>query len=211
VHSSWGAVSLRSPLVGRFNAANLLGVLAVLLVSGVALDEACTALEQMRSVSGRMQKLGGNGLPTVVVDYAHTPDALEKVLLALREISAAQHGELSCVFGCGGDRDRGKRPMMGRVAGRFSDWCVVTSDNPRSEAPEAIIAEIVAGMDAGRQQVIQDRAEAIIAAIRRARAHDTVLVAGKGHEDYQEIKGVRHSFSDLIVAEHALQLWEAQA
>ncbi|MBI5918756.1 MAG: UDP-N-acetylmuramoyl-L-alanyl-D-glutamate--2,6-diaminopimelate ligase [Nitrosomonadales bacterium] len=204
VHSSWGAASVQSSLVGRFNAANLLGVLAVALVSDIPLAQAVAALAEVKSVAGRMQRLGGGDQPTVVVDYAHTPDALEKVLLALREVSAANGGKLGCVFGCGGDRDRGKRPMMGRVAEKFADWSIVTSDNPRSEAPQDILREVLSGMSGGRHEVIEDRAAAISAAVSRATSVDTLLIAGKGHEMFQEIGGVKHPFSDLAVVEQAL-------
>lgn len=205
VHSSWGAAQLDSALIGRFNAANLLGSLAVLLVSGVALNDAVAALGRVQPVRGRMQRLGDAQQPTVVVDYAHTPDALEKVLLALREISIASGGRVVCVFGCGGDRDRGKRAMMGTVAEKYSDFCIVTSDNPRSENPDEIIAEIVGGMSGKNHRIIVDRAVAIEDAIRLARCGDTVLIAGKGHEDYQEINGVRHPFNDMSVAQQALR------
>ena len=206
VHSSWGGGALSSPLLGRFNAENLLGTLAVLLVSGVPLADALHEVAQLRSVPGRMQTLGAAGLPAVVVDYAHTPDALEKVLHALREVTAPGGGKLICVFGCGGDRDRGKRPMMGTVAGNLADISIVTSDNPRSENPQDIIAAIVPAIS-GRYEVIEDRAQAIAQAIRLAQAADTVLIAGKGHEDYQEINGVKYPFSDIEVAQRSLQTW----
>jgi UDP-N-acetylmuramoyl-L-alanyl-D-glutamate--2,6-diaminopimelate ligase len=141
----------------------------------------------------------------VVVDYAHTPDALEKVLQALREASAAAGGKVLCVFGCGGERDRGKRAMMGMVAEKYSDFCIVTSDNPRGENPREIIAEIVNGMNGENHEIIVDRAAAIQSAIRLARQSDTVLIAGKGHEDYQEINGVKQPFDDVSVAQLALQ------
>lgn len=205
VHSSWGTAELNSGLVGRFNAANLLGALAVLLVSGVALNDAAHILGRAQPVTGRMQRLGSGDEPTVIVDYAHTPDALEKVLQALREISLAAGGKVLCVFGCGGDRDRGKRAMMGLVAEKFSDFCIVTSDNPRSENPREIIAEIVNGMNDDNHEIIVDRAVAIQSAIRYARQNDTVLIAGKGHEDYQEINGIKHPFNDVSVAKQALQ------
>jgi len=207
VHSSWGAAQINSALVGRFNAANLLGVLAVLLVSGIELDKAVQSLGRVQAVAGRMQRLGGAGQPTVIVDYAHTPDALEKVLLALREVNESEGGRLICVFGCGGDRDRGKRAMMGMVAEKFSDHCIVTSDNPRSEDPQRIIDEILGGMAAGNHEIIVERAAAIGRAIGLAQQCDTVLLAGKGHEDYQEINGVKHPFSDVSVAQRALQKW----
>ncbi|MEQ1527121.1 MAG: UDP-N-acetylmuramoyl-L-alanyl-D-glutamate--2,6-diaminopimelate ligase [Gallionella sp.] len=207
IHSSWGATQLQSPLLGRFNAANLLGALAVLLVSDISLSDAVAALSNVQAVAGRMQRLGNAQQPTVVVDYAHTPDALKKVLQTLREINATQASKLICVFGCGGDRDRGKRAMMGKVAEQFSDHCIVTSDNPRSENPQRIMAEIVNGMRQNNHEIMADRSAAIARAISLADKLDTVLVAGKGHEDYQEISGVKHAFSDVLVAEQALKNW----
>ncbi|MBU0620269.1 MAG: UDP-N-acetylmuramoyl-L-alanyl-D-glutamate--2,6-diaminopimelate ligase [Gammaproteobacteria bacterium] len=206
LHTSWGAESLQSRLLGKFNASNLLGALAVLLVSGIDLEDAARELGAQKAVPGRMQTLGGKDTPTVVVDYAHTPDALEKVLLTLREVTEPSGGRVICVFGCGGDRDRGKRPMMGTVAARFADVRIVTSDNPRSEAPSAIIDAVVMGMQ-NEFQIIEDRAKAIAHAIDKARTNDTVLIAGKGHEDYQEIAGVRHPFSDSEIAHRALSMW----
>lgn len=211
IHSSWGGARLNSALIGRFNAANLLGALAVLLVSEISLNDAVLSLSGMQAVAGRMQRVGSAQQPTVIVDYAHTPDALEKVLLALREIDTAQTGKLICVFGCGGDRDRGKRAMMGLVAEKFSDHCIITSDNPRSENPQHIIDEVVKSMAMNQYEVIVNRAAAIERAINLARQSDTVLVAGKGHEDYQEINGVKHSFSDVIVAQQALKNWHPSA
>ncbi len=205
LHTSWGDAALHSRLLGRFNAANLLGALAVLLVSDVPVDAAVRELGVQKAVAGRMQAMGGKDAPTVVVDYAHTPDALENVLCTLREVQPAG-GRLICIFGCGGDRDRGKRPMMGRVADRFADVRILTSDNPRSEAPEDIIDEIAAGMS-GEFRVIEDRARAITETIAAAKPQDTVLVAGKGHENYQEIAGVRHPFSDSEIAQRALSVW----
>jgi len=215
VHSSWGEAALSSLLVGRFNAANLLGALAVLLVSDIALNDAVQSLSEVQPVAGRMQQVGVPGQPSVIVDYAHTPDALEKVLLALREACLnegnATGGKLICVFGCGGDRDKGKRGMMGRVAELFSDHCIVTSDNPRSEAPQSIIADVLAEMEGGNHEVIEDRAAAIKHAITLAQTGDTVLLAGKGHEEYQEISGIKHPFSDAQVARRALKKWSEQA
>ncbi|MHB0985853.1 MAG: Mur ligase family protein [Sulfuricella sp.] len=198
----WGCAAVNSALLGRFNAANLLGVLAVLLVSGIKLEDAVREVGRVGPVAGRLQRLGGDGKPLVVVDYAHTPDALEKVLGALREIMGGK-GRLICVFGCGGERDRGKRPLMGEVSSRLADSVIVTSDNPRGEDPRDIIADIIAGMGAN-YHVNDDRAAAIDAAVRGARPHDVVLVAGKGHEDYQEIRGVRLPFSDAEVARRVL-------
>ncbi len=209
LHTSWGAAALHSPLLGRFNASNLLGTLAVLLVSGQAMDEAVREIGRQQAVAGRMQTLGGKGVPAVVVDYAHTPDALEKVLITLREVTAPSAGRVICVFGCGGDRDRGKRHMMGTVVSRFADVRIITSDNPRNEDPRAIIDAIISGMH-GDYQVIEDRAQAITKAIAAAQPEDTVLLAGKGHEDYQEIKGVRHPFSDSEIAHRALSVWSKQ-
>ena len=211
VHSSWGAAQLDSALVGRFNAENLLGALAVLLVRGIGLSdiglgEAVRSLSKVQPVAGRMQRLGDVRQPTVIVDYAHSPDALEKVLLALREVSVSSGNKLICVFGCGGDRDRGKRAMMGKVAEKFSDLCIVTSDNPRSENPRDIIAEIVSGMSGANHEVIVDRAVAIHHAVGQAQPSDTVLIAGTGHENYQEINGVKHPFSDELIARQALQV-----
>ena len=207
VHTSWGGGELHSALLGRFNAANLLGVLAVLLVSGVTLSDALRQLAQVSAVPGRMQTLGGDGCPSVVVDYAHTPDALDKVLQALQEVTSASGGKIICVFGCGGDRDRGKRPMMGTVAAKWADMCIITNDNPRSETPGDIISAIVSGMSGGQYQIIEDRELAIEQAVHGAHAADTVLVAGKGHEAYQEISGVKHPFNDVEFAQRALQAW----
>lgn len=206
VHSSWGRGELASTLLGRFNAENLLGSLAVLLVSDVPLADALNELSKRGAVAGRMQALGKPGQPAVIVDYAHTPDALEKVLQTLREITDAAGGKLICVFGCGGDRDRGKRSMMGTVASKIADMSIVTSDNPRSENPAEIIAAIVSGMN-GNLHVIEDRAQAIALAINTALDADMVLIAGKGHEEYQEIKGVKYPFSDIEVAQRCLQSW----
>ncbi len=195
VETPEGAATLRSPLIGRFNAMNLLAVLAVLLVAGMPLARAVERLALARPVSGRMERFGGAGVPLVVVDYAHTPDALEKALAALREHTP---GSLWCVFGCGGDRDRGKRPQMGRLAEELADIVIITDDNPRHELPEQIIADIVSGMHS-TPTVVRDRARAISTAIGGAKAGDAVLVAGKGHEDYQQIGNRRLPFSDREV------------
>lgn len=201
VRSPYGEGTVEAEVVGRFNAYNLLAVLGTLLVSGIPLDSALDSLRCIRSAPGRMQQIGGGDSPLVVVDYAHTPDALEKVLQALR---AQTQGKLICVFGCGGDRDAGKRPLMGQVADKLADAVLVTSDNPRSEDPRAIIDAITGAMS-GDYHVEPDRAVAISRAIEAAEAGDIVLLAGKGHEDYQEIAGVRYPFNDLSVAERALE------
>jgi UDP-N-acetylmuramoyl-L-alanyl-D-glutamate--2,6-diaminopimelate ligase len=201
VESPFGAARLRAGVVGRFNAYNLLAVLSTLLVSGISLADAVEVMAGIKSVPGRMQQTGGGDKPLVVIDYAHTPDALEKVLTALR---SQAKGKLVCVFGCGGDRDAGKRPLMGKVADALADRVIVTSDNPRSEDPDAIIQSIVADMT-GDYHIETERAVAISLAIESAKPGDIVLLAGKGHEDYQEIAGVRYPFKDLSVAERALE------
>jgi len=189
-------VPLSAPVLGRFNAYNLLAALSVLLASGVALRDAVAALVQVQPVTGRMQQLGGGELPLVVVDYAHTPDALEKVLASLREQTT---GRLICVFGCGGNRDKGKRPLMGKAVADLADFAVVTSDNPRHENARGIIDDIVAGMT-GDYHVEKDRAAAIDQALRQAVKGDVVLIAGKGHETYQEIGNDKLPFNDVEVA-----------
>lgn len=201
VATPYGSAEVKAALLGRFNAYNLLAVLATLLVSNVSLQQAVSAIANIHAVSGRMQQLGGAKQPLVVIDYAHTPDALEKVLLALREQCK---GRLYCVFGCGGNRDAGKRPLMGEATSRLADTVIVTSDNPRDENPADIISAIVAGM-CGDYRIEPDRAGAIALAVNMAKPGDIVLVAGKGHEDYQEIAGVRHPFSDQQVVGLALQ------
>ncbi len=200
--SPYGGGNVRTKLVGRFNVSNALAIAGVLFARGYAFDIVIGLLGSLVSVPGRMQQLGGSDGPLVVIDYAHTPDALRNAIDTLRTVAQARQGKLWCVFGCGGDRDPGKRPEMGLEA-NSADQLVVTSDNPRSEAPETIIEQIIAGVPAAdrtKLQVIQDRATAILSAIRNAGKNDVILVAGKGHEDYQEIKGRRLPFRD---ADHA--------
>jgi UDP-N-acetylmuramoyl-L-alanyl-D-glutamate--2,6-diaminopimelate ligase len=192
VSTPHGEVALKSPLLGRFNAANLLAVLAVLLVVGMPLAEAALAVAQARPVAGRMERFGGDDQPLVVVDYAHTPDALDKALRALREHT---RGKLVCVFGCGGDRDRGKRPLMGAIAERLADVVILTNDNPRHEDPQAILTEIAGGMRT-TPSIVPDRVHAIRAALAESGPGDIVLVAGKGHEDYQQIGDRRLPYND---------------
>ena len=206
--STWGNAAIAAPLVGRFNVANLLGVIGVLITAGLSLAEVERAASRLSPPPGRMQRVGGGDKPLVVIDYAHSPDALEKCLTALRAIAKAHGGRLVCVFGCGGERDRGKRPLMGETASRLADFVVVTSDNPRSESPAAIIAEILPGVN-GPREVYTDRTDAIEAAVAAARPGDVVLIAGKGHEPYQEIAGKRLPFSDLQEARAALERWNA--
>ncbi len=194
IESSWGAGELKTPLLGHFNVSNLLAVLAVLLHLDIPLDEALERLEKLRTVPGRMEHFGGGDRPLVVVDYAHTPDALEHVLPALRDHAKKR---LICLFGCGGDRDRGKRPQMGRVAERLADRVIVTDDNPRGEDGGLIVAEILAGMKRPEQvQVVRDRKQAIARAVTEAEIGDLVLVAGKGHETVQIVAGEKLPFSD---------------
>ncbi len=200
-----GKALLSAPVLGRFNAYNMLAVLATLLALEVSLEDAIAAIGKIKPVQGRMQQFGGGKLPLVVVDYAHTPDALEKVLTTLKEQAVSR---LICVFGCGGDRDKGKRPLMGRIASDIANTVVVTTDNPRHENPSIIIKEILEGVHKDCL-VEEDRAKAIALAIRSAKPDDIVLIAGKGHEDYQEIAGVKHYFSDVGQAKSALKQYKA--
>lgn len=203
IATPWGAGELVSPLPGAFNLANLLAVIAAACGQGFALDAVLAAVPRLRAAPGRMQEVGG-GRPRVMVDYAHTPDALAQALAALRPVT---EGRLWCVFGCGGERDRGKRPQMGAIAAQAADQLVLTSDNPRGEDPQGILDEILAGLPAGRRAaaaVMADRRQAIEHAIAAAAAEDCVLIAGKGHETWQEIRGVRWPFDDAAVARAAL-------
>ena len=198
---------VEAPLLGRFNAANLLAVIGLLQAGGYALPRIIPVLARLHPPPGRLQTLGGGKSPLLVIDYTHSPDALEKALVVLRETAQARRGKLVCVFGCGGNRDAGKRPLMGAVAERLADSVVVTSDNPRSEDPAAIIAAICAGMRAA-PSIEPDRTQAIVRAVHAAGACDVILIAGKGHEAYQEIASVRHAYSDLEVATRALETWQ---
>ena len=199
VATSWGEGAFDLPLPGDFNVANAAIVLAFLLVQGTPMELACNVLGQVDAPPGRMQRVVGSaGTPAVYVDYAHTPEALN---VALRSLRAHCKGNLWCVFGCGGERDAGKRPQMGRVAERCADRIVVTNDNPRGESPLEIIADIMTGIArANRATVVEDRAAAIAWAIREASAQDTILIAGKGHENYQLIGEERHDFADYVAA-----------
>jgi len=190
-------IELATHLIGDYNVSNLLGVIATLRTLGVPLAAAVQACRVLHPVPGRMEFQGGDELPLAVVDYAHTPDALAQVLRALRPLAAQRGGQLWCVFGCGGDRDPHKRPLMGAAAAQHADQVVLTNDNPRSEPPQAIVAQIRSGLAGHAAVDVQlDRAQAIRLALQRARVNDVVLVAGKGHEDYQETAGVRVPFSD---------------
>ena len=196
---------LETQLIGQYNVSNLLGVLGAMRAIGVALADAVAACGDLLPVPGRMERLQQAGQPLVAVDYAHTPDALDKALLALRPLAAQRGGRLWCVFGCGGDRDPVKRPLMAQVAQKNADRVVITSDNPRSEQPQAIIGQILQGISRNESvQVHADRAIAIAETIAAAAPPDVVLLAGKGHEDYQEINGEKHPFSDIRQAQAAL-------
>lgn len=197
--------SLSTRLVGQYNVSNLLGVIGALRAMGIALSDAVAVCGDLLPVPGRMETLAVAGLPQVVIDYAHTPDALEKVLAALAPLAHSRGGQLWCVFGCGGDRDAGKRPLMGAVAEKIADQVVVTSDNPRGEAPLTIIDQILLGLSHRDTVHVQaDRAAAIADALHQAQPNDVVLLAGKGHENYQEIHGTKHAFSDRVQAEAVL-------
>ncbi|WP_320823454.1 UDP-N-acetylmuramoyl-L-alanyl-D-glutamate--2,6-diaminopimelate ligase [Reinekea sp.] len=194
VQTPLGSVELNLRLLGRFNLSNALAAFALLLAEQVPLNTAARIISNCSPVKGRMETLRLKYAPTVVVDYAHTPDALAKALQACREHVS---GRLVVIFGCGGDRDGGKRPQMAQVAGELADFVVVTDDNPRTESSEQIIADICRGFDAASQyQIINDRRQAITQTLASCSATDVVLIAGKGHESYQEIEGVRHPFSD---------------
>jgi UDP-N-acetylmuramyl-tripeptide synthetase len=242
LHEGVAQVAVATRLIGDYNASNLLAVIGGLRASGVTLADAARVCATLTPVPGRMQRVdvspplaayhdrppeGGepglgrpgararahDALPEVVVDYAHTPDALEKALLALQPFAAQRGGELWCVFGCGGNRDAGKRPLMGALAQRLAGRVVITSDNPRNEAPAFITLQIVAGL-AGNQErvtVVEERRAAIRYALREADARDVILIAGKGHEDYQEIRGVKLPFSDVAEAQASLALRGAKA
>jgi UDP-N-acetylmuramoyl-L-alanyl-D-glutamate--2,6-diaminopimelate ligase len=189
------ATTIAVPLLGTFNAQNVLATIGVLLLNETPLEQIKNCIEKLKAPEGRMEQFGGEGdLPLVVVDYAHTPDALEQVLMTLREHC---EGLLWVVFGCGGDRDRGKRAPMGEAAERIADVVVITNDNPRSESADAIVADILQGLQQRERAIVKtDRAEAIRHAMTQAQAMDIVLVAGKGHEDYQIINSERLHFSD---------------
>ena len=205
----WGNASVSAPVYGDFGLANLAAAIGVLVAADQPLEAVCEAARALSPVPGRMEFFRVAGRPTVVVDYAHTPDALAKALAAARR---HVEGALLCVIGCGGDRDAGKRPMMGRVAATLADQVWLTSDNPRSEDPLAIMRDMAAGIeDAPPVTLEADRSVAIAQAIDAAGAGDLVVVAGKGHEDYQEIDGRRHPFSDREAVRQAMGLPEGGA
>ncbi len=207
LHEGGEVQPVRSTLIGDYNASNLLGVIGALRALRVPLADAVRVVPGLTPVPGRMQRVaaGAGAQPEVVVDYAHTPDALDKALQALRPLASARGGRLWAVFGCGGNRDATKRPLMGAIARKLADQVVLTSDNPRDEAPALILSQILAGIcDSSGAAVIEDRRAAIAHAVGSADARDVVLIAGKGHEDYQEVAGVKHPFDDRIEAAQAL-------
>lgn len=202
-------VALQTLAMGAYNVSNFLCVIAAMRSLNVPLLQAVRVCSALQPVPGRMQCIGGAGEPLIAVDYAHTPDALENALLTLRALAQGRAGKLWCIFGCGGDRDASKRPLMGAIAAREADHVVVTSDNPRNEKPEAIVAQILLGMSHAELAEVQvDRALAIASVLARADAADVVLLAGKGHEEVQEIAGMKHPFSDK---EHALRALQARS
>jgi UDP-N-acetylmuramyl-tripeptide synthetase len=214
-HAAWGlrfevgqgdeAYTLDTTLVGHYNVSNVLGVIACLRAMGHSLADAVQACRGLPAVPGRMQTVGAGDEPLVVIDYAHTPDAVAQAIQALLPLAQSRGGELTCVLGCGGDRDAAKRPLMAAAAEQYAQQVVLTSDNPRSEEPQVILNQMRAGMKQSHNAiVISDRAQAIAQTVHQARAQDVVLVAGKGHEDYQEIAGVKHPFSDVQHARVAL-------
>ena len=208
VHQGSEKVSVSCPVVGDYNAANLLGVIGALHALGLSLADAARAIAQCTAVPGRMELIGGDNKPLAVVDYAHTPDALAKAVQALRPVSNTRGGKLWCVFGCGGNRDASKRPLMAQAA-QAADQIVVTSDNPRHEKAQNITAQIMAGLtQPTKATLVLARAQAIAHAVSQAHASDVLLIAGKGHEDYQEIAGVKYPFSDRAEAQAALLHWQ---
>ena len=206
------AYPVTAPVVGEFNVSNLLGVIGALRSLGLPLKAIAAVSAKLSPVPGRMETLTAEAAPLVVIDYAHTPDALEKTLQALKPQAQSRGGKIWCLFGCGGDRDASKRPLMGTVASRNADYTVLTSDNPRSEKTGDIMAQILAGMPASAAVLLQpDRALAIAAALQQAQPQDVVLIAGKGQESYQDSQGVRRPFSDRAEAELALAAYTANA
>ena len=199
------SISLETTMVGNYNVSNLTGVITCLCALGHSFEDAAQACMHLPSVPGRMELFGTSGEPLVVVDFAHTPDALEKALLALRPLAAVRGGDIVCVFGCGGDRDKAKRPLMATAAEMYAQHIVLTSDNPRSESPEAILRDMCAVLKSPQSaRIVIDRAQAIAEAIQHANQNDLVLIAGKGHETTQEILGVKYPFSDQLHAQQAI-------
>jgi UDP-N-acetylmuramoyl-L-alanyl-D-glutamate--2,6-diaminopimelate ligase len=205
IDGPWGRGTIRSALIGEHNAENLLVAAAMMCAAGVPLPEACAALGETVAAPGRLERVAAESGMHLFVDYAHTPDALKHVLEALRDTYPEQR--IGVVFGAGGDRDPSKRAVMGRAVAANCDWCFVTSDNPRGEDPDSIAAQVMAGVEetGGRARLVVDRREAIRLAVQSLQAGDVLLLAGKGHETYQEIHGVRHDFDDRIELAEALR------
>lgn len=202
-----GTIDIHMKLVGKFNVYNALAAITAALLEGISLEAVKKALEAIDAVDGRMEVVNAGQPFLVLVDYAHTPDGLENALSTIKQFAK---GHIYCVFGCGGDRDRTKRPLMGEVTARYSDYMYVTSDNPRTEDPERILQDIVpgiiqAGLQTDRYELVADRRQAIQKAVAQATPDDVVLIAGKGHETYQEIMGVKHDFDDREVAKEAIR------
>ncbi len=196
------SITVEAPVIGLFNVYNLLAVAGVLILDGYSLEHIANQMKQLRPVAGRMEAIVLPHKPLVTVDFSHTPDSLEKALYTLRQIEHS--GKIYCIFGCGGNRDSLKRPLMGEIASRLSDYVIVTSDNPRFEQPREIIQQIISGIKKDNYIAIENRYEAIEYAIKHANSDDIILIAGKGHETYQEIQGVKYDFSDVVVAKKLL-------
>jgi len=203
IDSPWGSATLSSPLIGHHNAENLLAVFSALCVMGLPIDLTIESLATTQGIPGRLQRLTAEEKPVVFIDYAHTPAALEQ---ALKTLKAVCMGHLWCVFGCGGDRDQGKRALMGHIAEDYADRIILTNDNPRSEDPHTIVQQILDGIENKDKALIElDREAAIRQAIEQSEKRDLILIAGKGHEDYQEIKGKRFPFSDEEIVRQSLE------
>ncbi|GGE22572.1 UDP-N-acetylmuramoyl-L-alanyl-D-glutamate--2,6-diaminopimelate ligase [Marinithermofilum abyssi] len=205
LHTFKGSVEMSLKMMGKFSVYNALAATAVALGEGISLEDIARALANMQGVAGRLERVDEGQPFTVLVDYAHTPDGLENVLSTITEFA---EGRIFCVVGCGGDRDRTKRPIMAKIAAQYSDVTVITSDNPRTEEPQQIVDDMLEGLcgvPAEKYTVILNRAEAIHHAVKSAKPGDVVLIAGKGHETYQEVNGVRHDFDDRQVAREAIQ------
>ena len=204
IKSPWGEAEILLPLMGQFNLSNAIAILTALCVYGISFHDAVQCLSRLKTVPGRMQTLSEKGQPLVVVDYAHKPDALEKVLQALRSHT---QGKLWCVFGCGGERDRGKRPLMAKIAETLADHVIITNDNPRHEKPEDIVADILQGFSHPEKISIElNRSKAILNSIQLARSGDCVLIAGKGAEHYQQMGDEKIPFDDVEMARKYLSL-----
>jgi UDP-N-acetylmuramoyl-L-alanyl-D-glutamate--2,6-diaminopimelate ligase len=200
VHSPWGLHQLKIKSLGKFNIYNSLAVFSSLLASGYVPEQVVAVMQQLKAAPGRMEIIANT--PYVLVDYAHTPDALENVLVTLNQL---KKGRLWVVFGCGGDRDKTKRPIMGKVASLFADQIVITSDNPRTEDPQVIVNEIAHGVSSSNVIQLLNREEAIAYALKEAEENDVILIAGKGHEAYQQIGTVKHAFSDQDIVRRLIQ------